>query len=83
MGRARLYLDFGQGYKKDNASTTEEIIERLEEVHNDIYKYLVVQRKNNCDEILAFGFGNIEEIQELNKTLRKEKSDGERIRKSD
>lgn len=80
MGKPRLYLDFGKGYKKDNASTNEEIIKRLEQVHNDIYKYLVIQEINKCDEILAFGFGNIEEIQELSKTLRKEKHNGKQTR---
>ena len=76
MKKPRLYLDYGTGYIKDKANTSDEIIKKLEQVHTDIYKYLIVQEIDKCDKVIALGFGNLEEIHELGKTLRKERNNG-------
>ena len=46
MNKPRLYLDFGKGYEKDKADTFTKIINRLEEVYNDVDKYMVIQEIN-------------------------------------
>lgn len=71
MSKPRLYLDFGRGYSKDKADTFGKIVKRLEQVHNDVDKYLVIQEINKCDEILLFGYGNVEQIEEFKKKVLK------------
>ena len=68
MNKPRLYLDFGKGYEKDKADTFTKIINRLEEVYNDVDKYMVIQEINNTDEILLFG-DNRKEIEEYIETI--------------
>lgn len=65
MSKPRLYLDFGGGYEQDKANTYGKIIKRLEQVYNDVKCYIIVQTINECDEIIAIGFGNLKEIEEL------------------
>ena len=54
MNKPRLYLDFGKGYEKDKADTFTKIINRLEEVYNDVDKYMVIQEINNTDETFTY-----------------------------
>lgn len=70
MNKPRLYLDFGKGYKEDKADTFTKIINRLEEVYNDVDKYMVIQEINNTDEILLFG-DNRKEIEEFKEKILK------------
>lgn len=70
MKKPRLYLDFGKGYEKDKADTFTKIINRLEEVYNDVDKYMVIQEINNTDEILLFG-DNRKEIEEFKEKVLK------------
>lgn len=62
--RPRLYLDFGKGYERDKADTFIKIVNRLEQVYNEVDKYMVIQEIDNTDTVLLLG-SNREEIEEF------------------
>ena len=70
MNKPRLYLDFGKGYKQDEADTFGKIIKRLEEVYNDVDKYMVIQNIKNTDVVLLFG-DNEKEIENFKAKVMK------------
>lgn len=70
MNKPRLYLDFGKGYERDKADTFTKIVNRLEQVYNDVNKYMVIQEIDNTDTVLLLG-DNREEIEEFKEKVLK------------